>query len=43
MANERLGAAYDYYMICCGPFDLATRASRPTEVIAGNRGKIEPL
>jgi pimeloyl-ACP methyl ester carboxylesterase len=42
MANERLGAAYDYYLICCGPFDLATRASRPTEVIADNRGQIEP-
>jgi len=42
MANERLGAAYDYYLICCGPFDLATRATRPADVIAGNRGEIEP-
>ena len=42
MANERLGAAYDYYLICCGPFDLATRANRPADVIAGNRGEIEP-
>ncbi len=24
-ANERLGAPYDFYMICCGPLDLATR------------------
>ena len=42
MANERRGAAYDYYLICCGPFDLATRATRPADVIAGNRGEIEP-
>jgi pimeloyl-ACP methyl ester carboxylesterase len=34
LANERLGAAYDYYLICCGPFDLATRASEPADVIA---------
>jgi pimeloyl-ACP methyl ester carboxylesterase len=34
MANERLGAAYDYYLICCGPLDLMTRASRPDEAIA---------
>jgi pimeloyl-ACP methyl ester carboxylesterase len=33
-ANQRLGAAYDYYMICCGPTDLATRAARPDEAIA---------
>ena len=25
-ANERLGAAYDYYLICCGPLDLMSRA-----------------
>jgi hypothetical protein len=31
-ANERLGAAYDYYLICCGPFDLETRANRPNDV-----------
>ena len=24
MANERRGAAYDYYLICCGPLDLVT-------------------
>jgi hypothetical protein len=34
LANERLGAAYDYYLICCGPFDLPTRADRPADVIA---------
>ncbi len=34
LANERLGAAYDYYLICCGPFDLVTRATKPQEVIA---------
>jgi hypothetical protein len=34
LANERLGAAYDYYLICCGPFDLMTRATQPQEVIA---------
>ncbi|MCF8477257.1 MAG: hypothetical protein K9G60_09505 [Pseudolabrys sp.] len=31
-ANERLGAAYDYYLICCGPADLMDRATRPAEV-----------
>ena len=34
LANERLGAAYDYYLICCGPFDLVTRATHPDEVVA---------
>jgi hypothetical protein len=34
LANERPGAAYDYYLICCGPFDLATRAAHPANVIA---------
>ena len=34
MANERLGAAYDYYLICCGPIDLMTRAIRPDEAVA---------
>lgn len=34
LANERLGAAYDYYLICCGPFELATRARHPAEAIA---------
>jgi hypothetical protein len=33
-ANERLGAAYDYYLICCGPYDLVTRATKPAEVVA---------
>jgi hypothetical protein len=34
MANERLGAAYDYYLICCGPLDLLTRATKPKEAVA---------
>jgi hypothetical protein len=34
MANERLGAAYDYYLICCGPIDLMTRATQPDEAVA---------
>jgi len=33
-ANERRGAAYDYYLICCGPFDLLTRAAEPERVVA---------
>jgi hypothetical protein len=33
-ANERLGAAYDYYLICCGPTDLVTRASQPEAALA---------
>ncbi len=33
-ANERRGAAYDYYLICCGPFDLAVRAAEPDRVAA---------
>jgi len=33
-ANEQLGAAYDYYLICCGPIDLVTRATKPQEAIA---------
>ncbi len=33
-ANERAGAAYDYYMICCGPLDLVTRATSPAEAVA---------
>jgi pimeloyl-ACP methyl ester carboxylesterase len=33
-ANDRRGAAYDYYLICCGPIDLATRATRPAEAVA---------
>ena len=39
LANEQLGAAYDYYLICCGPFDLMTRATRPKEVIAAMAAK----
>ena len=39
LANERLGAPYDYYLICCGPFDLKTRATRPGEVTAAMGAK----
>jgi len=38
MANERRGAAYDYYLICCGPFSLAYRATHPNEVIKALEG-----
>lgn len=34
LANERPGAAYDYYLICCGPIDLMARATRPAEAVA---------
>ncbi len=33
-ANERAGAAYDYYLICCGPIDLVTRATNPARAVA---------
>jgi hypothetical protein len=42
LANERLGAAYDYYLICCGPLDLLSRAMKPQEAIAAMAGKFEP-
>lgn len=42
MANERLGAAYDYYLICCGPLDLVTRATKPQQAVAAMAGKFEP-
>jgi hypothetical protein len=41
-ANERPGAAYDYYLICCGPVDLVTRATRPSEAIAALVAKSGP-
>jgi hypothetical protein len=41
-ANERPGAAYDYYLICCGPFDLVTRATRPAAVVAAMVPKTGP-
>jgi hypothetical protein len=28
-ANERLGAVYDFYLICCGPLDLKSRLTKP--------------
>jgi pimeloyl-ACP methyl ester carboxylesterase len=34
LANEQLGAAYDYYLICCGPIDLVSRATNPEATIA---------
>jgi hypothetical protein len=42
MANERLGAAYDYYLICCGPLDLLSRAIKPQEAIAAIAAKTGP-
>jgi hypothetical protein len=42
LANERLGAAYDYYLICCGPLDLLTRAMKPQEAIAAMAAKTGP-
>lgn len=33
-ANERLGAPYDFYLICCGPIDLVTRATKPDQALA---------
>jgi hypothetical protein len=33
-ANQRRGAAYDYFMICCGPVDLVTRALEPQRALA---------
>ena len=39
LANERLGAAYDYYLICCGPFDLMTRLAKPEATVAAMRPK----
>jgi hypothetical protein len=39
MANERPGSSYDYYLICCGPCDLMTRATEPDEAIAAIAAK----
>jgi hypothetical protein len=45
-ANERLGAAYDFYLICCGPLDLVTRATQPQAAITvlgvKNRPEVDP-
>jgi hypothetical protein len=41
-ANERPGSAYDYYLICCGPLDLVTRATRPAEAVAAVVAKTGP-
>lgn len=42
LANERRGAAYDYYLICCGPLDLLSRAMKPQEAIAAMAAKTGP-
>jgi hypothetical protein len=42
LANERLGAAFDYYLICCGPLDLLTRATKPQVAIAAMAAKNRP-
>jgi pimeloyl-ACP methyl ester carboxylesterase len=42
LANERAGAAYDYTLMCCGPLDLVTRATRPQQAVAALAGKFEP-
>ncbi|HWM82585.1 MAG TPA: hypothetical protein VNQ56_11040 [Pseudolabrys sp.] len=42
MANERIGAAYDYFMVCCGPFRLAARARHPEAVVARSPGSAAP-
>jgi hypothetical protein len=34
LANERLGSAYDYYLICCGPTGLMSRITHPEGAIA---------
>jgi hypothetical protein len=33
-ANEQPGVVYDYYLICCGPVDLVTRATKPSEALS---------
>ena len=35
-------AAYDYTLICCGPLDLVTRATKPQQAEAALAGKFEP-
>jgi len=42
LANERRGAAYDYYLICCGPLDLLTRARHPDTAIASMAAGQDP-
>jgi pimeloyl-ACP methyl ester carboxylesterase len=42
MASERRGAAYDYTLICCGPLDLVTRATKPQLAAAAMVDKFEP-
>ena len=42
MANERPGAAFDYTLICCGPLDLVTRATKPQQAGPALAGQFEP-
>jgi hypothetical protein len=42
MANQRVGAAYDYFMICCGPFRLGARARHSDADVAKNPGGSVP-
>lgn len=42
LANERVAAAYDYYLICCGPFDLVTRAREPARMVAAMAPEAPP-
>ena len=41
LANEQRGAAYDYTLICYGPLDLVTRATKPQQAVAAMVGKFE--
>jgi hypothetical protein len=43
LANERLGAAYYYYLFWCGPLDLVARATKPAEAIAAMVAKNGPV
>lgn len=42
MAIERPMTNYDYYLICCGPCDLMTRATQPEQAIAAMPGQSRP-
>jgi len=42
LANEKRGSAYDYYLICCGPLDLISRATKPEEAIAAMAANAGP-
>ncbi len=38
-ANERPGGSYDYYLICCGPCDLMTWATKPRDAFVAIAAK----